>query len=140
MNRVIDTATGVLKRAGFCDFLNDGSFDATTETYFTDVPGPAMVKGSSFNTNMHKWDGSAWVEVTNVINKSRELIYSEILSSAESITQLPRILDALDKYHSITVALDNGDYSLARIRATKARVASDITQADYDLFDSKIPS
>ena len=62
-NGVIETATGDLLRAGFCDFENDGQFSAGTETYRTDVPHPAKVKGDASETNMHRWTGSAWTEV-----------------------------------------------------------------------------
>lgn len=61
-NGVIETATGDLLRAGSSDFENDGSFDAGTETYKTDVPVPAKIKFGD-DANMHRWNGSAWVEV-----------------------------------------------------------------------------
>ena len=78
MNGVHETATGDLLRAGFCDFLNDGSFDAATETYRTDVPEPAKVRYHTGLATMHRWNGSAWVEITQptppVIPGYRELI------------------------------------------------------------------
>ncbi len=63
MNGVIETASGDLLRAGFCDFLNDGSFNAGTETNRADVPYPAKVKGNEFGDKFHRWNGSAWVEI-----------------------------------------------------------------------------
>ena len=61
---VIETATGDLLRAGFCDcFETDGSFNAGTETCRSDVPFPSKIKGDPDEANMHRWNGSAWVEV-----------------------------------------------------------------------------
>jgi hypothetical protein len=62
-NGVIETATGDLLRAGYCDFENDGSFDPDTETYRTDVPDAARVRGDDASTVMHRWTGSAWTLV-----------------------------------------------------------------------------
>ena len=59
-NGVIETATGDLLRAGFCDFESDGSFDAGTETMRTDCPCPANIRGDPEETQMHQWTGSAW--------------------------------------------------------------------------------
>lgn len=63
MNGVIDTATGDLLRAGFCDFTLDGSFNPGTETYRTDVPFPSKVKGSEYELEFHQWDGLDWILV-----------------------------------------------------------------------------
>jgi len=63
-NGVIETSSGDLLRAGYSDFLNDGSFDSGTETYKTDVPIPAKVKYQSGETQMNRWNGSAWVLVS----------------------------------------------------------------------------
>ncbi len=65
-NGVTETATGDLIRAGFSDFLNDGSFDGATQTYRTDVPVPAKVRGGEDETMMHRSagaDGTLWTEV-----------------------------------------------------------------------------
>lgn len=65
-NGVVETATGDLLRAGFCNFKDDGSFDAASETYRTDVPFPAKTKGSEDHSDMHRSagpDGTAWTEV-----------------------------------------------------------------------------
>jgi len=62
-NAVIETSSGDLLRAGFADFENDGSFDSGTESYRTDCPHPGLIKGQSGESNMHRWNGSAWVEV-----------------------------------------------------------------------------
>ena len=62
-NGVIETATGDLLRAGYCDFTTDGSFDSGTETERTDVPHPSKVRGQEDYANMHRWNGTAWVEV-----------------------------------------------------------------------------
>jgi len=38
LNAVIETSTGDLLRAGYSDFENDGSFNAGTETFLSDIP------------------------------------------------------------------------------------------------------
>ena len=63
MNGVIETATGDLLRAGFCDFATDGSFNPGTETIRTDVPRPAMIRRSGAPGDHRRWDGGAWVLV-----------------------------------------------------------------------------
>lgn len=60
-NGVILTTTGDLLRCGFCDFENDGSFNASTEIYRTDVPFPACVVDDPDETQFHRWNGSAWI-------------------------------------------------------------------------------
>lgn len=62
-NGVYETATGDLLRAGFTDFVNDGSFDSGTETNRSDLPFPGKAKGSIHHDKMHRWNGSAWIEV-----------------------------------------------------------------------------
>lgn len=62
-NGVIETVTGDLLRCGFCDFQDDGSFDAATESYKTDIPFPGKVRGDDEEPMMHRWTGSAWTEV-----------------------------------------------------------------------------
>ena len=63
-NGVIQTSSGDLLRAGFCNFSTDGSFNSGTESYMTTVPDPAYVKGQVGVTNMHRWSGNVWSEVT----------------------------------------------------------------------------
>lgn len=64
-NGVIDTATGDLKRAGYCDFSGDGSFDSATETYKTGIVRPAYVVSEPDDSGQwHRWNGSAWVLVS----------------------------------------------------------------------------
>lgn len=60
---VIETSTGDLKRAGYCDFSADGNFDGGTETQRTDCPQPAKTRGEAGQSQMHRWNGSAWVLV-----------------------------------------------------------------------------
>ena len=43
MNGVIETTTGDLLRAGFCDFSGDGSFDPATETCIGDDEANALL-------------------------------------------------------------------------------------------------
>ncbi len=62
MNGVIETASGDLLRAGFSTFVAGEG-----ESLRSDVPQPAKVRGDTDEANMHRWNGSAWVEVTNVL-------------------------------------------------------------------------
>ncbi len=67
-NGVYETATGDLLRVGIgVDFVNDGSFDSSNETQRTDVPIPAKLRGDTKYGNMHRWNGSAWVQVTQAL-------------------------------------------------------------------------
>lgn len=67
MNGVIETVTGDLLRMGFCDFQNDGSFKAATETVRTDVPPGAIYRnGEASFTN---WNGTAWVLVAESLER-----------------------------------------------------------------------
>lgn len=68
-NGVIETATGDLLRAGFCDFSTDGAFDPSKEAVRTDVPFPATARGSGA---WHRWDGSAWVVVADLLVAKKE--------------------------------------------------------------------
>lgn len=63
MNGVIETATGVLLRKGFCDFTNDGSFDSTNETERIDVTYEAVCKKNNTTGEYAKWNGSSWETV-----------------------------------------------------------------------------
>lgn len=72
-------------------------------------------------------------------SKNQVDIFREIISSAEPVTQRPRILDGLDKNATFFSALADNDYSLATSRLNKAKTAGDITQADVDLIVSKFP-
>lgn len=63
-NGVIEMATGDLLRAGFCDFSSDGAFNPSREEYRTDVPFPAVARGSG---TWHRWDGNAWVVVSDLV-------------------------------------------------------------------------
>ena len=67
LNGVIETSTGDLLRAGFSDFENDGSFDGGTETFRTDVPFPAKIRGDQDNSVMQRWTGSEWIEVAQIV-------------------------------------------------------------------------
>lgn len=74
-------------------------------------------------------------------NKDRSQIMAEILGGATSQEQLVRLLDAMDSYGTSFIAcLDNLNYSLAMTRVQRALDAAAITQADYDLIDSIVPS
>lgn len=59
----IEKSTGALLAAGFCDFKNDGSFDAATHEIIPNAPHPPKCKGQPGETTMDRWNGSAWVTV-----------------------------------------------------------------------------
>jgi hypothetical protein len=63
MNGVIETATGVLLRKGFCDFTNDGSFDSANETERVDVTYTAACKKNDDTADHEKWNGVSWETV-----------------------------------------------------------------------------
>ena len=65
INGVIETSSGDLLKAGYCNWSVDGHFDGGTQTYRTDVPCPPKVKGLKGFTVWHRWNGSAWVEVSS---------------------------------------------------------------------------
>lgn len=77
MNGVYETSSGDLLRAGFSDFENDGAFDAGTESYRTDVPSPALARREGAAGNMHRWNGSAWVEVAQPAGRSKTFQFFE---------------------------------------------------------------
>lgn len=62
MNGVIETATGNLLRTGYTDFENDGSFNADTESYRTDVPWDAQIKSLEYRA-FSRWTGTEWVSI-----------------------------------------------------------------------------
>ena len=59
----IEKATGDLVAAGYTDFKNDGSFNAATHDVRQDVPWPPFCRKQPGATQMHRWNGSAWVTV-----------------------------------------------------------------------------
>ena len=63
-NGVIETSTGDLLRAGFCNFSTDGKFNSLTETIRSDVPVPFYVRGKKHAPTFHRWNGSVWVEIS----------------------------------------------------------------------------
>lgn len=60
---VIEISTGLLLRAGFCDFTIDGTFNAATEEQHANAPQPMWTKNdpdfpnSEFITH---WTGGGW--------------------------------------------------------------------------------
>lgn len=78
-NGVTETATGVLLRCGYCDFLNDGNFDAAKETYHTDVPRTAYMKEDpDSNGDHHEHNGSAWVLTSPTLAENKVTRKKEI--------------------------------------------------------------
>jgi len=74
------------------------------------------------------------------VTKCRQEIMREILFAAMGDqTQLARLLNALDNYTSIPVALDNCNYPLARQRVEKALTDGAITAGDRDLVFLFVP-
>ncbi len=74
------------------------------------------------------------------IKKTREDIMAAILTAASpDSAQLTRLLDALDAYPSMAIALDNLNYALARARVEKVYTDGAITLADRDLVLATIP-
>ena len=59
-NGVIETVTGILLRAGFSDFVAGAG-----EALRSDVPVPAQTRHQEGQTQMHRWNGTAWVLTTN---------------------------------------------------------------------------
>lgn len=62
-NTVIETVTGDAIKAGYCDFENDGSFDAANWDMRSDGPRDAKLKGDPSQSQMDRWNGAAWVLV-----------------------------------------------------------------------------
>ncbi len=81
-NGVIETSSGDLLRAGRSDFENDGSFDAGTETYKTDVPVPPTIRKAGASGNFDRWNGSVWVEIAQPAAEPVVVILTPILISA----------------------------------------------------------
>jgi len=76
-----------------------------------------------------------------LIKKPRTRIMAEILFTAEpDPAQLSRLLDALDSYPSVAIALDGMNYELARMRVAKVLADGAITEDDYDLVMAIIPA
>jgi hypothetical protein len=74
------------------------------------------------------------------VRKERSKIMDDIFWTASADpTQLNRLLDALDNYTSVPVALDNYNYALARARVQKVFEDGKITEADRDMVLSFIP-
>ena len=75
---------------------------------------------------------------TNVAHK-RTVILNKILNNASSQEQLERLMDALDTSATLIVALDNGNYALARARIDKLVADEKITEDDRTLAFTYIP-
>lgn len=71
---VIVTSNGDLIRAGNVAWDLDGSFDASDETFRTDVPMPPRVRGHLRFPNYHRWNGTAWVLRTDVNKGNNHVI------------------------------------------------------------------
>lgn len=84
-NGIIETATGDLLEAGFVNYTAGAG-----ESVRTDVPEPAKVRGNFEFSTFHRWNGSAWEEVTNTTTAPEDLkvmgysfdVYAEMKSSS----------------------------------------------------------
>ena len=73
MNGVYETATGDLLRAGFSTFTAGAG-----ETLRSDVPEPPLRRRYGTSGNMHRWNGSAWVEVAQPPHqRSQDQLFDE---------------------------------------------------------------
>ena len=70
----------------------------------------------------------------------RVKIMGDIFLAFTSPEQANRLIAAIDLYPSFMVALDSGNYVLARGRMSLALDAEVIIQDDYDLVDGILPS
>ena len=79
-----------------------------------------------------------------MVSKSREAIVEQIfwmcLADPEYPAQLGRLLNAFDVVPSMTLALDNLNFPLARSRVQKCVTDGLITEADRDLVFTVMPS
>lgn len=67
-NGVVETATGDLLRDGYCNFVNDGGFDAANETQIASPPVPTKIRGDEDETMMHRWTVAlGWHEVAQPV-------------------------------------------------------------------------
>jgi len=73
------------------------------------------------------------------VEKARIEIMSDIFWSCADQEQLGRLLNAVDIVPSFVVALDNGNYPLARSRVALVYSQEHITEADYNLVMSIVP-
>lgn len=72
-------------------------------------------------------------------NKTRTLIMGEIYNQAEPVTQLPRLMGALNTQAVFIVALDNLNFDLARLIIQQLKDAEVITADDQTLVNGIIP-
>lgn len=132
---VIDKTSKEVKRYGYCDFLNDGSFDSDTEEIIDGFFEFDPDYNYTYNVSTETFDKGSLITPL----KTRVELLAEIMTDAEPTTQLPRLLNALDLYPSFAIALDNFNYLLARSRMGLALTNGDIIQDDYDLIDGILP-
>ncbi len=70
----IEDATGDLVSAG-----HSVAKVKAGHTVRTDVPFPGKVRGVEGNANMHRWNGSAWVEVTNIARPKKTPEFQDVV-------------------------------------------------------------
>jgi hypothetical protein len=72
MNGVVNIISGLLLRCGYCDFVQDSSFDPETEAQHSDVPYPRYLANDPYepdSPNVTHWNGNGWDEVPRTVNK-----------------------------------------------------------------------
>ena len=75
------------------------------------------------------------------VNKSKMDIINEVFVEIQgNQEQLARFIAAMNKYPLFALSLEDKGYDMARSQLLVALNAADITQADYDLVYSKIPT
>lgn len=66
---VVEILSGLLIRAGYCDFTTDGSFDSETEAQHADVPKPFWLVDDDLEPDsalITHWTGTEWDLVPRV--------------------------------------------------------------------------
>ncbi len=70
MNGVVNIATGLLLRAGYCDFTKEHNFNPNIEAQHGDVPSPCYIVNEippePASDMVTHWTGEGWDEVPRV--------------------------------------------------------------------------
>jgi hypothetical protein len=70
MNGVVNISTGLLLRAGYCDFTLDPNFYPSIEAQYGDTPNPCYIFNDFASQNpsdfITHWNGNGWDEVPRI--------------------------------------------------------------------------
>lgn len=70
MNGVVSIETGLLLRAGYCDFTTDPNFNPQIEAQYGGVPDPFYILNDPFtkppSDYVTHWNGNGWDEVPRI--------------------------------------------------------------------------